>query len=68
MVQLVLIYCLAANATSCVEKRPLLADMNGLAACMVAAQPMAAEFIAGHPDYRLARWRCEIGKRPEKAA
>ncbi len=67
MVQLVLIYCLASNGAACVEKRPVRADLNGLSACMVVAQPMAAEFIAGHPGYRLARWRCEIGQRPEKA-
>jgi hypothetical protein len=68
VVQLVLIYCLSANPTACVEKRPLIEDLGGLSACMVAAQPIAAEFVNEHPAYHLVRWKCEIGKRPEKGA
>jgi hypothetical protein len=35
---------------------------------LTAAQPIAAEFIRGHQAFRFASWRCEIGKRAEKAA
>ena len=67
MVQLVLIYCLISNSSACVEKRPIIEELASLQSCMIAAQPLAAEFIADHPDYRLARWRCEVGKPPEKS-
>jgi hypothetical protein len=68
LVQLVLIYCLVSNASACVEKRPIFEGAASVAGCMVAAQPSAADFIREHPGYRLASWKCEIGKRPEKSA
>ena len=68
VVQLVLIYCLVGNATSCIEKRPIFDGVASVSGCMVAAQPSAADFIREHPGYRLQSWKCEIGKRPEKSA
>jgi hypothetical protein len=68
MIQLVLIFCQLANGGSCIEQRPMLDDIGGPMGCMIAAQPLAADFIRGHPAFRLASWRCEIGKPPEKAA
>jgi hypothetical protein len=68
VVQLVLIYCLIANANSCIEKRPVFDGVASVSGCMVGAQPTAAEFLREHPGYRLAAWKCEIGKRLEKAA
>jgi hypothetical protein len=68
MVQLVLVYCLLSNGASCVERRPLLEDSPSLMSCMTEAQPIAAQFLTEHPTYRLASWRCEIGKREERRA
>jgi hypothetical protein len=68
VVQLVLIYCLVGNATACVEKRPVFDGLASVAGCMVAAQPTAADFIREHPGYRLASWKCEIGKPHQKDA
>lgn len=68
MVQLVLTFCLLADAGSCVERRPVLDEVHGPAACLTAAQPVAAEFVRGHPAYRLAAWRCELGRRPAERA
>ena len=68
MVQLVLIYCLISNGNACIERRPMLEDIDGISICMMAGPPNAAQFVSLHPTYRLARWRCEVGKRPEKAA
>jgi hypothetical protein len=67
MVQLVLVYCLLSDSSSCVERRPMLEDVVSPVSCMAAAQPSAAEFLQEHPAYRLASWKCEIGKRGEKA-
>lgn len=62
LVQLVLVYCLAAEPSRCVERRPVSAEPSpGLMACIAGAQPEAARWLAAHPDYVLARYRCELG-------
>ncbi len=67
MIELVLTYCLAADPSRCVEKRPLLDEpFPSAMACMVQAQPMAGDFIRQHPAYVLVRFRCEID-RPKEA-
>jgi len=68
MVQLVLIYCLAAHAAVCAEQRPVLEQPLTLSGCVVGAQQAAAAYIAEHPEWRLERWRCEIGKPREAHA
>lgn len=67
LVQLVLVYCLAAEPARCVEQRTLPAEPEaGLAACLVAAQPEAARWLSTHPDYVLSRYRCEMGQRNQE--
>ena len=62
LVQLVLVYCLAAEPSRCVEQRPVPEQPGlGLTACMAGAQPAAARWLADRPDYVLARVRCEVG-------
>jgi hypothetical protein len=68
VVELVLVYCLAADASACVERRPALDAASGPMACMFQAQPLAAAYLAEHPKYRLSTWRCEVRSRPERAA
>lgn len=68
VVQLVLIYCLSKDALSCVERRPPLDLDPSPMACMMAAQPIAAQYLEEHPAYKLSAWRCEISNRPERAA
>ena len=68
MVQLVLIYCLMADAKSCVEKRPIFESPITAMGCMASAQPMAIDFLREHPGYQLASFRCEIDKPMEKQA
>lgn len=68
MVQLVMTFCLLANNGSCIEQRPMLDGIHGPMGCLAAAQPLAAEFVRGHPAFRLVAWRCEIGKPVEKSA
>lgn len=57
MTALVLVFCLQASPSSCVEQRPI----EGLPplACIVHAQEYAANWLADHPKWMLARWRCE---------
>ncbi len=68
MVQLVLVYCLMADAKSCVERRPVSEFPLTPMACMVNAQPEAANYLREHPAYQLTSFRCEINKPVEKQA
>jgi hypothetical protein len=58
MVQLVLIFCLAASPTSCREERPVVEQLS-LMTCMVQGQQIAQELLADRPKWLLSRWRCE---------
>jgi hypothetical protein len=58
MVQLVLVFCMLASPNSCKEERPMLEGMT-LSACMVQSQQIASTWLADHPNWSLARWRCE---------
>jgi hypothetical protein len=68
VVQLVLIYCLSKDSLSCVERRPMLEVTPSPMGCIMAAQPLAAQYLEEHPAYKLSSWRCEISNRPERAA
>jgi hypothetical protein len=68
VVHLVLIYCLAADNMSCIEKRPSSEFPLSAMGCMVSAQPIAADFLRDHPSYTLNSFRCEINVPDEKAA
>ncbi len=67
MVQLILVFCLAASATTCKEVRPIFENPLTLMGCVTQAQIVAVRELSDRLDlqgYQLARWRCEIGKRP----
>jgi hypothetical protein len=64
LAQLILVYCLAADPSRCIEQRPIVEEPGlGLVGCVVGAQPEAARWLATHPGYVLARYRCELGSR-----
>ena len=63
MIQLVLTVCLAAAPTTCKEERPFFE--GSMLACATQGQFVAARWIAEHPAYTLARWRCEANTRRE---
>jgi hypothetical protein len=60
MIELVIVYCLSADAQSCVEKRLSMENFPTPAACTMGAQQRAQEYLAEHPKYHLKVWRCEI--------
>jgi len=70
LVQLVLTYCLVAEPMRCVDHRPISDPTSeaGLHSCVLGAQPEAARWLTEHPGYELRRWRCEMGRREERAA
>lgn len=55
---LVLVLCLQASPSSCVEQRPW-GDMSPME-CVLRGQVYAADWLADHPKWRFARWRCEV--------
>jgi hypothetical protein len=68
MIELVVIYCLRADPTQCVERREAMTDYASVAACTGQAQVVAREYLAGHPRWMLKGWRCEIDKPREDPA
>jgi hypothetical protein len=60
MIELVVVYCLSADPTHCVEKRDPTASYGDPVACMVSAQLSAQAYLAEHPKWQLSRWRCEV--------
>ena len=58
LVQLVLVYCLAAEPSRCVEQRPVPEQPGlGLLACVAGAQPEAARWLAVASPHRVVRGR-----------
>lgn len=53
---LTLVMCLTAAPERC-ETREI-AQFEIVTACLAAAQTEAARWLAAHPAYRLAAWRC----------
>lgn len=68
MIELVLVYCLRAQEGVCVERRDTLRDWGTPLQCMMQAQQQAQQYLADHPKWYLARWRCEVNEPPEQPA
>lgn len=60
MIELVIVYCLATDTKSCIEKRVPMEDFSSPAACSMAGQQRAQSYLAEHPNYVLKRYRCEV--------
>jgi hypothetical protein len=58
MIDLVVLACTLANPSACQEYHLLFQSSGSLQSCMMQAQPTLAQWVAEHPKYRVARWRC----------
>lgn len=71
MIQLALLFCLAASATTCkTVVPPFQQGYPSLLACNVAGQFVAIEMLRDRLDlqgWRLARWRCGPAQPPGTA-
>jgi hypothetical protein len=57
---LVLLVCLVASPGDCRPERLLYSyEAAAPQACMLAALPIVAEWRETHPEWSIARWRCE---------
>ena len=68
MIDLVLVYCLAAAPDRCLERRQPLDPTANLIQCTMSAQVSAQDYLRSHPAYQLRRWRCEMDKPRESPA
>ena len=53
---MVLVACLARGPPECVAVQ--LSELMPMHQCMITGQPIAAQWIAGHPGYQVERIRC----------
>ena len=60
MIELVIVYCLATDANSCIEKRLPMEGFQSPVACTTGAQQRAQEYLAEHPKYTMKSFRCEM--------
>lgn len=57
MVYLTLVFCLMASPQQCQEQRPSSEPLT-LMECVLNGQVTAQYWLADHPKWMLARWRC----------
>ncbi len=65
MVELLFVVCLGASPGTCEERSLLYQDISPMT-CMMGAQPALAEWIAGHPNWTIARWSCRVFRKGER--
>ena len=53
---MVLVACLAGEPTDCVAVQ--LSELMPMHQCIITGQPIAAQWIAAHPGYRVEKIRC----------
>ena len=68
MIELVVVYCLLNQPDRCVERREVMEEPSSLMACTFTAQQAAQRWIAAHPAYHVARFRCERDRPREEPA
>jgi hypothetical protein len=62
MIELVVVYCLAADSTHCVEKRDPATSYGDPVACMMSAQLSAQAYLAEHPKWHAEASASVIGR------
>ncbi len=65
MVELLFVACLSTDPEACERRSLLYSDITPMT-CMMGAQPALAEWIAGHPQYTIAEWKCRTVRLGEK--
>ncbi|WP_225027840.1 hypothetical protein [Xinfangfangia pollutisoli] len=58
MIELAFIACLSAEPSAC-ERKSLVFDDVSAMTCLMGAQPVLADWIGTHPQWRIARWSCQ---------
>jgi hypothetical protein len=69
MIKIIAMLCSLASPADCHELTVTTSDFADISmqSCMMGA-PQLADWMKQHPAERLARWRCEFGKREGRGA
>ncbi len=59
MLRLVFTICMIDAPATCEQREMLVYDEMPVIACMIGAMPELALWQQTHPNWRVARWRCE---------
>ena len=64
-IKIIAVLCRIAMPGDCHDRTVTTSDIAEvtLQSCMM-GMPALAEWMKGYPQYRLARWKCQIGNRP----
>lgn len=68
MIQLVIVYCMLSDVRVCVEQRPMSEQPLSLMGCMRDGPQLGAAYLREHPQWSMARWRCEVNRPAERPA
>ena len=62
MLRLVFMVCMINSPEVCEQRELLVQDEMPVMACVMGAMPELAIWRETHPNWRIARWRCEGGR------
>ncbi len=67
-VKVIAVLCALANPTNCHEETVTTSEMSGVSGmgCQMGMVALS-EFMRERPQYRLAKWKCQMGDRPNAA-
>ncbi len=57
MIELLFVACLSTQPNVCEQRSLLYTDISPMT-CMFGAQPALADWVEGHPNWRVASWKC----------
>jgi hypothetical protein len=60
VIELIIVYCLASDSKTCIEKRVPMESFSSPMGCTVSGQLRAQQYLREHPAYTLKSWRCEV--------
>ena len=66
MLRLVFMVCMLNSPDVCEQRELLVHDDVSAFACLTGAMPELAVWRETHPNWRVARWRCEDSRLAEK--
>lgn len=67
MIELLFVTCLSTAPDQCQERSLLFQDVSPMT-CMFGAQPELAKWVADHPRYTVAGWKCRTLHSGDKQA
>lgn len=64
MIELFFVTCLSMSPTDCRDRSMLFTDITPMT-CMMGAQPELAKWANEHPNWQVARWKCQTVRSAE---